>query len=145
VREAEQSLRHQTVGTALKRIIEVITMQNQNDEWTKKYDALVQGKIERLQAMPATTRDALRHQWSDLFKEVERSLSLDPASVEAQALGERWLKLLEPFAAGPIDPALATNFGAARDTAQAWPRTGEALGDPRVWEFMQKVLALRAR
>ena len=101
--------------------------------------------MERLQAMPAATRDALRQQWSDLFKEAERALSLDPAGTEAQALGDRWLKLLEPFAAGPIEPALVASFGAASNPAQAWPQSIAAFGDARVWEFMRKVLAARCR
>src|SRR5260370_22303091 len=34
-----------------RQIIEVIEMQNRGEEWKKQYDALVQGKLERLQAM----------------------------------------------------------------------------------------------
>jgi DNA-binding transcriptional MerR regulator len=145
VRQAEASILDQPVVTTLTRILEVIAMQNTDDEWTKKYDALVQGKVEHLQAMPAATRNALRQQWADLFKDVERALARDPASPEAQALGDRWLKLLEPFAAGPIDPALVASFGGASNPAQAWPQSRAAFGDRRVWDFMRQVLTARSQ
>src|SRR5260370_39880562 len=46
IREAERALRSgQPADSAMfKRIIEVIEMQNESDEWKKQYDGLVKGK-----------------------------------------------------------------------------------------------------
>jgi len=57
----------------------------------------VKGKMERLQAMSPETKETLRQQWADLFKEAEAALDKEPASPVAQELVDRWLKLLEPF------------------------------------------------
>jgi hypothetical protein len=121
----------------------VIEMQKSSDDWTKTYDALVQGKIERLRAMSEENRAALRQQWDDLFKDVEGALNLDPASPAAQMMGDRWLKLLEPFTAPGSDPAVARTHGAAYSTTRAWPAGAGQFGDRRAWDFIRRVLAVR--
>jgi hypothetical protein len=40
--------------------------------------------------VPTAEREALERRWTDLMAEVRASTHLDPASPEAQALGERW-------------------------------------------------------
>ena len=127
----------------LKRIIEVIEMQNNADEWTQKYDALIKGKIEHLQAMSPETRAALRKAWNDLLEEVKGALHEDPSSLVAQALGERWLKLLV-VTCGGVDPLIAKHFGAAYRPDQGWQAAMKGYGDERLWDFMGKVLAVRA-
>src|SRR5216684_2877113 len=63
-----------------RQIIEVIEMQNKREEWKKEYDALVQGKLERLQTMSPEEKAKLREQFADLFKQVGASIGEDPAS-----------------------------------------------------------------
>jgi MerR family transcriptional regulator, thiopeptide resistance regulator len=120
----------------LKRIIEVIEMQHDDEEWKSQYNALVQGKIERLKAMTPEMKTALQQDWNVLFDDVKMALSAEPSSATAQALATRWLKLLETFS-GAIEPGMAKKFGAT------YQGSAPPFGDARVWEFMGKVLAAR--
>jgi DNA-binding transcriptional MerR regulator len=122
---------------ALKRIIEVIEMQNDNTRWQSQYDALVRGKIERLEQMTPETKAVLHQRWNELFADVGRALGEDPSSTTAQALATRWLTLLEGFG-GVIDP------GAAKRFAPAYQGSTPPFGDARVWQFIGRALAVRA-
>jgi hypothetical protein len=102
---------------ALKRIIEVIEMQNDNTRWQSQYDALVRGKIERLEQMTPETKTVLQQRWNELFADVERALGEDPSSTTAQALATRWLTLLKVFG-GAIDPGAAKRFATAYQPAR---------------------------
>ena len=46
VREAQEMRGQQLDAGRIKRIIEVIKMQDQRNEWKKQYDSLLQGKID---------------------------------------------------------------------------------------------------
>ena len=107
VREAQELLVQQQDAGGVTRIIEVIKMQDQRSEWKKQYDALLQGKIERLQAMSPEARQQLRGQFSELSKEIHGVLDEDPAGPRAQELAGRWLQLLGAFSPkGDVDPQL---------------------------------------
>src|SRR5262249_14879958 len=54
----------------LTRIIEVITMQDQRKEWQQQIDALVQGKVDRLQALSPEARNQVRHQFAELAAKI---------------------------------------------------------------------------
>jgi len=56
VREAQDVGGPQLEAGRINRIIEVIQMQNQRNEWKKQYDALLQGKIERLKVIAPQAR-----------------------------------------------------------------------------------------
>jgi DNA-binding transcriptional MerR regulator len=47
VREAQEVGGQQLDAGRIKRIIEVITMQDQRSEWNKRYDMLLQGRLRR--------------------------------------------------------------------------------------------------
>lgn len=134
----------------LRRIIEVIEMQNTSEEWNQKYEALVKGKIERLKAMSPEERAQLQEQWSVLFKDIERVLDQDPASAKVQELAGRWVALLSAFApqGTGIDPAMIRKFSAAYPPSGAWStgaRKPEGpMGDKRIWDFIAKALASSA-
>jgi DNA-binding transcriptional MerR regulator len=146
IKEAEDALRTgATVDSAtFRRIIEVIEMDSKTQEWKERYDGLVQGKIERLKGMSPETKAALQERWTDLFNDVQEALNDDPSSPRAQALATRWVNLLAAFTPdGRLDPQLVKTFGAAIDVAKGpWKPTGP-FADRRVWEFMQKALAVR--
>jgi MerR family transcriptional regulator, thiopeptide resistance regulator len=137
-------------GRVFRHIIEVMEMQNNNEEWNQKYEALVQGKMERLKAMSPEEKVRIREQWTALFRDIEKVLNEDPASARVQQLTDRWMKLLGAFApqGSTIDPQLVRSFGAAYPPAGAWPagvRKPEGqLGDQRIWDFMAKALSVRA-
>ena len=132
---------------ALKHIIEVINMQDNQDEFKKQYDALLQGKIERLKAMSPDARQQLRGQFAELCAEVQGALDQDPAGPRAQELAGRWLQLLGAMSpTGPVDPQLL-KYEAAYLSDRGWP-AGAPQPDPPfgrpVWEFMAKAIAARS-
>lgn len=145
IREA-QAHGPQPHPSGLKRIIEVITMQDQRNDFRKQYDALVQGKIDRLRAMSPETREQLRKPFADLCKEIEGALGEDPASPRAQELVGRWLELLQAFTPkGEVDPQLL-KYQAAYLSEKGWPADAPQPEPPfgrPVWEFMAKAIAAR--
>jgi DNA-binding transcriptional MerR regulator len=107
VRDAQELGRQQPDAGRIKRIIEVIKMQDKRDEFKKQYDALVTGKIDRLRTMSPEARERLRGQFAELSKEIQGVLDQDPAGPRAQELAGRWLELLQAFAPkGEVDPQL---------------------------------------
>jgi len=131
---------------ALKHIIEVIKMQEKQDEFKKQYDALLQGKIERLRAMSPDVREQLRGQFGELCKEIQGALDQDPAGARAQELAGRWLTLLGALSpTGAVDPQLL-KYEAAYLSDRGWPagapQPEPPFGKP-VWEFMARAIAAR--
>ena len=131
---------------ALKHIIEVIDMQDNQDGLKKHYDALLQGKIERLKALSPGARGQLRGQFAELCKEIEGVLDQDPAGPRAQELAGRWLQLLGAFSpTGAVDPHLL-KYEAAYISERGWPAGAPQPEPPSgrpVWEFMAKAIAAR--
>ena len=88
-----------TDASILRKIIEVIDMQPQENSMRKYYTE--QAWTERAQLRdqwehaPAETRERWRQAWQQLFAEIEAAIDLDPASDAAQALTKRWLLLAE--------------------------------------------------
>jgi len=146
VREAQVMSGQGPDAVRINRIIEVIRMQDERKEWKTQYDALLQGKIERLQAMSPEAREQLRSQFSELCKEVVEVLDEDPAGSRAQELAGRWLQLLRAFAPkGEVDPQLL-KYAATYLSDGTWPagapQPEPPFGRP-VWEFMARALAAR--
>jgi MerR family transcriptional regulator, thiopeptide resistance regulator len=146
VREAQELLVQQQDAGGITRIIEVIKMQDQRNDWKKQYDALLQGKIERLQAMSPEARQQLREQFSELSKEIHGVLDEDPAGPRAQELAGRWLQLLGAFSPkGQVDPQLL-KYAAAYLSDGRWPADAPTPEPPfgrAIWEFMSRALASR--
>jgi DNA-binding transcriptional MerR regulator len=137
-------------------IIEVIEMQNNSDAWQQKYDALVQGKIDRLASMSKEARAQLAVEWAALLKDVGAALNEDPAGPRGLQLADRWVKMLNAFApqGTEVDPKVLGKFGAATRPAAEWPAAEAAAkkaatkpeglaGDTRIWDFMSRALAAR--
>jgi DNA-binding transcriptional MerR regulator len=147
VREAQEVGGQQLDAGRIKRIIEVIKMQDQRDEWKKQYDVLLQGKIDRLKAMSPEAREQLRGQFAELCKEIQDVLEESPAGPRAQELAGRWLQLLAAFAPkGEVDPQLL-KYQAAYLSDGQWPagapQPEPPFGRP-IWEFMTRALAARS-
>ena len=81
-------------------------------------------------------------QWTDLFRDVEAALDQDPACETAQALGVRWKKLIEGFTGG--DREIGAGLNKLYADRPNWPAPAQQqmapFGNPKVWEFMQRVL-----
>jgi len=132
---------------ALKHIIEVIEMQDNQDELKNKYDAALQGKIERLKALSPDARQQLRGQFAQLCEEIQGALDQDPAGPRAQELAGRWLQLLGALSpTGAADPQLL-KYEAAYISDRGWPAGAPQPEPPYgrpVWEFMAKAIAARS-
>jgi len=147
--QAERRLRLGGEGDSavFRHIIKVIEMQNNSEEWKKQYDALVETNLERLPSMSLEARARLREQFADLFKEVERALSEDPAGPHAQQLAERGVELLRRLTGRrPLNPRVlkiaAVYLSAGDGLAGALPP--EPFGGKPVWEFLSTAIAIRS-
>ncbi len=145
IREAEDSVTSssQADAAALRKIIEVIEMQNDTDFLKKYYSEEAWNKLagRRTEWTPELQEQTTRA-WSDLFRDVEAALGEDPASEKAQALGVRWKKLIEAFTGG--DKGIASGAGKVWADRQNLPAANQQQMAPfnnqQVWEFMAKVL-----
>jgi DNA-binding transcriptional MerR regulator len=106
---------------ALKKIIEVINMQN-DMEWMKKYYTQEQLADLARRGTPEVLERGQR-EWAVLLKDVEAAIKegVDPASEEAQQLSARWQKLIEEFTGG--DPAIAESLRKLYADQTNWPST----------------------
>jgi DNA-binding transcriptional MerR regulator len=146
IHEAERS----TTGGAeadaqsLKKIIEVIEMQD-NMDWTKKYySEEAQAKVEeRKQLWSPELQEWVTREWNELFRDVEAALHEDPAGEKAQSLAARWKKLVEGFTGG--DPQITAGLSKLHQDKQNWPAAAhermKPFGNPKVWEYIQKAFA----
>jgi DNA-binding transcriptional MerR regulator len=130
IRHAEASIASGAATTVplIKRVIEVIEMQNHTDEWTSKYEAM-QSRIDRLRAMTPEARAELLEKWSALFRDVQEAMDEDPSSAKAQALVKRWVTLFAPLTEDGKQPAIPGPefYSSVVQSARAWEFIGKAL------------------
>jgi DNA-binding transcriptional MerR regulator len=148
IREAEAAMQlSQYPDTAaLKKIIEVIEMQNDTDSLLKYYSDTAQAKLaERRQQWTPELQEQATKAWTELFRDVEASLEEDPGSEKAQTLVARWKALVEAFTRG--DPDVTSGLGKAWADRQHWPDSLQEKTAPfsnrKVWEFIGKAMNCR--
>jgi hypothetical protein len=117
-------------------------MQNDSEEWKRKYDGLVQAKMERLKSLSPAALIDLRKQWAMLVADIQHALADDPASPAAQALASRWLTLLEQLMGTVVEPSMIGSATAYRDIGE-WSPSAAAFADKRVWDFIRTALSAR--
>ncbi len=147
IREAESAVKsgQQTDAALLKKIIEVIEMQD-NTDWMLNYHAEdARAKIEaRRQEWTPELQERTSKQWADLMAEVETALGEDPAGERAQALAARWMKLVEGFTGG--DPEIAAGVRRLYADQANWPagfqQQAKPFLKPEVWRYMEKAIAI---
>lgn len=146
--EAEETIRkgQQPDAAALKKIIEVIEMQDNADFMMKYYSEDAQAKMaKRREEWNPELQERATKAWKDLFRDVEAALGEDPRSPKAQALAARWRKLVEEFTGG--DPGIRAGLKKAWSDRQHWPehlqQKTAPFSDPRVWEFIGKAMNCR--
>jgi DNA-binding transcriptional MerR regulator len=115
IEAAEKAIRsgQTTDASILRKIIEVIDMQPQENSMRKYYTE--QAWLDRAQLLdhtPAETHERNRQAWQQVFTEIEAAIDLDPASDAAQALTRRWLLLAETAHGG--------NEGVRAGGIEAW-------------------------
>jgi len=145
--EVEGALRAgREVDSALfRRIIEVIEMQNNSEEWKKKYDLLVDAKIERLKSLSPDALADLRQQWAALVAEIQQALDEDPAGPRAQAFATRWVDLFRQLMGGSMPQSMVSAAAAYPETNWSPEMTlfAERIAPKSVWEFVSKTMAAR--
>jgi DNA-binding transcriptional MerR regulator len=150
IREAEQATRpgERPDSAVLKKIIEVIEMQD-NMDWSKKYySEEAQDRIEERKPLwSPENQERWSRQWSDLFRDVEAALGEDPASERARALAARWKELVEAFTGR--DPQITAGLSKMYQDKPNWPASMQERMQPfsnqKVWEFIQKASACAKR
>lgn len=148
IQEAEQSSAAggEPDAAILKKIIEVIEMQT-NNQWIEKYySPEAWNRISTLHPGWSPELQGKAYQdWIDLFRDVAAAVDEDPAGEKAQALGERWKALELSFTRGDAEIAAGVNKMYA-DEAN-WPDSMKqkmtAFKNPAVWDFMRRVFAVR--
>ena len=82
-------------AAAIRRIIEVMHMEQNHEHLVETYGAMLKAKAAHLAAMSEPERTALRQEWAALIEEVKAALGEDPAGPNAQTLVKRWSALLQ--------------------------------------------------
>ncbi len=141
IREAED--RPDTA--VLRKIIEVIEMQNSTDWMKKYYSSEAWAKIgQRKPVWSPELQERVSREWTELFRDVEAALGEDPGSEKAQALAARWTNLVEQFTGA--DPEVTIGVTKLYADRPNWPATMNQQMAPfsnrQVWEFMGKARAL---
>ena len=123
IEAAEEVIRsgQTTDASILRRIIEAIDMQPQENSMRKYYtDQAWLDKERIVHETPLEVWQKSMKAWRQLFAEIEAAIDLDPASESAQALTKRWLQLAET-AHGGNEAVRAGNIEAWNDRPN-WPR-----------------------
>ena len=130
---ATKSIRsgHGTDASILRKILEIIDMQAQENFMRKYYaEQAWLDKVKLTTETPSKVREERSRSWKQLFAEVEAALDVDPGSETAQALTQRWLLL--------ADAAVGSNDGIKDGGIRAWR-------DHENWPLIQQDELLRAR
>jgi MerR family transcriptional regulator, thiopeptide resistance regulator len=130
----------------LKKIIEVLEMQNESD-WAMKYHSEeAQAKI-KAHPTPWTPerQEVWSREWRELIAEAKAAANEDPAGPKAQALADRWVKQIEKFTMG--DPEILAGMRRTWADQQNWPpqakQQAEGFFDPDAWSFIRKAIDIR--
>lgn len=152
IADAEKTLRPGTPPDAavLKRIIEVIDMQDNSEHMKQYYTDEAWAALRRRHAeMTPQQRQAAAEEgtraWAALFDDIEASLDEDPASAKAQALVARWTALVESFTGA--DPGISAGLKRAWADQSNWPATLQRhtarFSNPKVWAFIESAVAAK--
>jgi DNA-binding transcriptional MerR regulator len=98
----------------LKRLIEVIAVQNEIEAMKKYYTT-----EEAWQKRKRYYEEGPSPEWQELYNDIRRALDEDPARPHAQGLADRWLQLAVRAQTG--DPAVQTDSMRAWQDRQNWP------------------------
>ena len=143
IEEAEGGLRLRNAPdwTALRKIIEVMKMQS-NNEWMKKYySEEAQAEIaKRAQSFTPEMQAKVQQDWKDLINDVEtaRMRNEDPAGSHARSLAERWANLLRGFTGG--NPEVQQGLNKLYADHGSWPSTFQRPFSDEVWAFIRKAM-----
>ncbi len=148
IQDAERSIfpGQQADAAGLKKIIEVIEMQDSAEFLNQYYSETAQAKLaDRRSQWTPELQEAASKAWAELFQDVEAALDEDPAGEKAQALAARWRKLVESFTGG--DPEVGAGLKKAWSDREHWPaplqQQTTPFVNPKVLEFIGKAMNCR--
>jgi DNA-binding transcriptional MerR regulator len=142
IRDAER----QPGPAQLKKVIEVIGMQD-NTNWTEKYySPEARAKIEtRGRDWTPELQEQATKAWLHLMHDIEAALDEDPAGERAQALAARWKKLVEGFTGG--DPEVSAGLRKLYADQANWPpefkQQMKIFMKKKAWEFIGKAMVCK--
>jgi DNA-binding transcriptional MerR regulator len=127
----------------LKKIIEVIEMQ-QNNDWTKYANDAAREKIAARQGeWSPELQEQISKQWIELIAAVQAAMDAgeDPAGPNALGLAARWKKLVEGFTQG--DPNVSQAVSNAWKDKANWPQQAQEQAQPfqitpEMWKFIHQ-------
>jgi DNA-binding transcriptional MerR regulator len=149
IRDAEQTVHANGSPDAsvIRRIIEVIEMQENTEYFKQFYSDEAWAELEKRRAemtpeMRQRAEDGTRR-WMELFHDVESAIGAneDPAGARAQELGRRWNSLVHEFTQGHqgINDGLKQVWA----NKQQWPAQMQKQAGPfmdrQVWDYMGRV------
>jgi DNA-binding transcriptional MerR regulator len=140
IREAERAPK----PALLRKIIEVIGMQENTDWKAKYYSPEARAKIEeRAKDWTPEKQAEATKAWSELIADVEAALGEDPAGERAQALAGRWRELVAGFTGR--DAEISSGLRKLYADQANWPADFKQQMTPffkkEVWEFIGKAMA----
>jgi DNA-binding transcriptional MerR regulator len=115
----------------MKRLIEVMHMDEHREEAVAAYTATLKAKAAHLSSLSDEQRTLMKEKWGTLVADVREALGEDPAGAQGQKLLDRWIALLQELdgsqrAVAPVDLSLAFHSTSAlRD--EVWERRSEWL------------------
>ena len=143
IEEAERSMgsSHAPDWAALKKIIEVMEMET-NNEWMKKYYSdEAQSKIaQKATSFTPEMQAQVTQQWNDLIRDVENAFQSrqDPAGAPARGLAERWAGMARGFTGG--DPEVQKGLNKLYADQANWPATFQKPFSDEVWNFIRQAM-----
>jgi DNA-binding transcriptional MerR regulator len=147
IRVAEAAARAdgQPDAVQIRKILEVIEMQN-NPNWLMRYySESAQAKIaEQARNWTPELQAQCEQDWKDLIREIEAARGEDPAGATAQALADRWMRLVAGFTGG--DPEVTKGLKALYADRANWPGAFDQQVQPfrsDAWEFISQAVAGR--
>jgi DNA-binding transcriptional MerR regulator len=141
--EAERSARSGGAPgwAALKKIIEVMEMQNDTN-WTKKYySEEAQAKIaERAKLWSPELQEKVSQDWHNLVRDIEAAIAAgeNPAGAKARDLAARWSELVRGFTGG--DAEIQKGLNKMYSDRQNWPASLPRYFSDEVQAFMMKAM-----
>ena len=132
-------------AAVLKKIIEVIEMQ-QNNDWTKYANAAAQEKIAaRQHEWSPELQERVSRQWTELISDVQSAMDSGeaPTGTKAKSLAGRWKGLVEEFTHGDPDVTQAVS-NAWKDRAnwskQAQEQSAAFKITPEMWRWIREAM-----
>ena len=143
IAEAERSanLSRTPDWAVLKKIIEVMDMEN-NSEWTKKYySEEAQAKVaSRARSWTPELQAKVSEDWQNLVRDVEAAMAAGeaPSGAKVQALAQRWTELVRGFTCG--DPEIQKGLNKMWADRKNWPENQPKYFSDEVQDFMMKAI-----